>query len=137
MDTVITVVLFVVVGFSGLIAVATLFMSGSAHDSIGRGGMAPPSKPGAETAAMRDDEVRQMLAARSRRRAARGEDGDALDDELAALLGRGGAADLPDDVVAEARSVVEARVRRRRRRGEPEGDPEAELAALLDELRPR
>ncbi|MGX6448582.1 hypothetical protein ACVU7I_11020 [Patulibacter sp. S7RM1-6] len=136
MDTVITVVLFVVVGFSGLIAVATLFMSGSAHDSIGRGGMAPPPTPGAETAAMRDDEVRQMLAARGRRRAARGEDAEALDDELAALLGRGGGDELPEDVVAEARSVVAARVARRRHRGQPEGDPEAELAALLESLRP-
>jgi hypothetical protein len=133
-QTVFAIVIFSVVAVSGLIAVATFFVGGAPYDRIGSGGMAPPPRePEEETPAMREDDVRQMLEARSRRRVARGAAGGDVDAELAELLSpseerRG---PVPADLREEAESIVRARQTRRRRRGRPEGDFEAEVEALL------
>jgi hypothetical protein len=131
-QTVFAIVIFSVVAVSGLIAVATFFVGGAPYDRIGGGGMAPPPTPEEETSDMREDDVRQMLEARSRRRVARGAAGE-VDAELAELLSpsedrRG---PVPADLREEAESIVRARQTRRRRRGRPEGDFEAEVEALL------
>lgn len=132
METAITVLVFGVVAVSGLIAIATLFMSGSPRDGIGGSGtLLPPSQ---EPAEMREDDVRQMLEARSRRRVARGEPAGDVELELRNLLSPASPMSVGDEVEAEARALIEARNARRRRRGEPEEDVEAAIAALLRQL---
>lgn len=145
-DTVITIVVFGVVGLSGLIAIGVLFRGDHPHDQIGAGGLdvsaGPPRVPGGppeDTPAMREDDIRQMLEARNRRRRARGQAESDVDGELRALLDdRPAPAERQRDpsVEAEARAIVTARNARRRRRGEPEGDVEAEVAELLERVDP-
>jgi hypothetical protein len=130
-ESAITVVIFAVVGISGLIAIATLFMSASPRDGIGGGTLLPPSQ---EPAEMREDDVRQMLEARNRRRVARGEQPGDVERELQDLLSPASAMSVGDEVEAEARALIASRNARHRRRGEPEEDVEAEVAALLRQL---
>ncbi len=117
--------LWVVVGV--LCAVAAAAARGSAYDHIGRGGLSleepPPAATGARAAAIRDDEVRQLLAARNARRARRGQAPADVDAELARL-----SRPAPDpELLAEVRRDVEARNRRRVRSGRPPLDVEAEI----------
>jgi hypothetical protein len=127
------IVVFSVVGISGLIAIGAFLFAGPPHSSIGGGGFAPPApSSGSEPAEMREDDVRQMLEARNRRRIARGEPGGDVDAELAALLApEASNAPVSGEVRAEAEAIVTARQSRRRRRGQPEGDFEAEVDELL------
>jgi hypothetical protein len=107
-------------------AIVALAMSGGSYDEIGRGGLSLDEPPPA-TSAERDDEIRQLLAARNARRAARGEPPVDIEAELRALTA--GAAD--PDLLAEVREVVEARNARRVARGQPALDVEAEVARHL------
>jgi hypothetical protein len=126
------IVIFSVVGISGLIAIGTFLFGGPPHSSIGGNGFAPPPPPGSEPAEMREDDVRQMLEARNRRRIARGEPGGDVEAELAVLLApEASNAPASGEVRAEAEAIVTARQSRRRRRGQPEGDFETEVAELL------
>ena len=119
----------VVVGVLGAIAAAVA--RGSAYDHIGRGGLSledpAPPETGASAAGIRDQEVRQMLEARNRRRARRGEEPADVEAELARLVRP--AADPA--LEAEVRALVVARNRRRERRGQPPLDVEAEVARHL------
>lgn len=83
---------------------------------------------------MREDDVRQMLEARRRRRVARGEPAGDVERELQELLSPSSPMSIGDEVAAEARALIESRNARHRRRGEPEEDVEAEVAALLRQL---
>src|SRR5829696_2147075 len=110
-------------------------MSGGSYDRIGRGGMSigedRPDPPGARagpvSAAERDAEIRQYLAARNARRAARGEPPVDVEAELRALTAP--AAD--PELAAEVRQLVEARNARRLARGQPPLDVEAEVSKRL------
>jgi hypothetical protein len=140
--TAITIVVFTLVVVSGLVAIGVL-LNGKAFDQIGAGGMdlRPPAGSGGsggaeESAALREDDIRQMLEARNRRRVARGEQAADVDTELRQLLDDRPARSHDAETVAEARAVVDARNARRRRRGEPEGDVEREVAELLERLDP-
>jgi hypothetical protein len=119
----------VVVGVVGAVAAAA--MRGSAYDHIGRSGLAleDPAPPGAGSggAAVRDEELRQMLEARNTRRARRGQPPADVDAELARL-----ARPAADHALeAEIRQVVEARNRRRAQRGQAPLDVEAEVIRQL------
>jgi hypothetical protein len=130
--------LIVVIGVSLLgfvVAVIALATSGGSYDSIGRGGLSigedRPDPPGARSrpvsAAERDAEIRQYLAARNARRAARGEPPVDVEAELRALTAP--AAD--PELAAEVRQLVEARNARRIARGQPPLDVDAEVSKRL------
>lgn len=135
------VVLFVLVGVGSFLA------GGSLYDKIGEGGLStgapnggtgpPPNSPLAR--AEREQEIRQMLQARSDRQVRRGGEALDIDAELALL-------DEPADGVSvgkhdaglteEVRQLVMARNERRVRSGEEPTDVEIEVQRTLDELDP-
>ena len=126
--------LVVVIGVSLLAFVAALVAlagSGGAYDRIGRGGT---SFEGEEARTQprheRDAELREELAARNARRAARGEPPGDVEAELRALTTA-----APDpELAAEVRRHVTARNERRLARGEPPLDVEAEVSKRLRAL---
>jgi hypothetical protein len=134
------IVLFVVVGVAAVAAVIALVTSGRLYDQIGRGGMsigedrdaAPRARAPAAPASPREreDEIRQMLAARNARREARGEAPLDVEAELRALTGPSADPELREEV----RALVVARNARRAARGEPPLDVEAEIDRQLREL---
>jgi hypothetical protein len=128
------IVLFVVVAVGVVAAIASLFTRGRLYDDIGRGGLSidrPPPEPAGGTAE-RDDDIRQMLAARNVRRAARGEAEVDVEAELAALTRPSAASD--PGIVEEVRALVRARNNRRIARGQEPLDEEAEVERQLREL---
>lgn len=127
------IVIFSVVGISGLIAIGTFLFGGQPpHSSIGGNAFTPTTgDPGVETQEMREDDVRQMLEARNRRRIARGESPEDIDAELRDLLSGPAEPAVDTEVRAEVEAIVGARHARRRRRGQPEGDFEAEVEELI------
>ena len=121
--------LIVVIGVPLLALVAAaiaLATSGGAYDGIGSGGTAVEH----EAADDRDAEIRQHLAARNARRAARGQPELDAEAELRGL--RGASAD--PELVAEVRRHVTARNERRVARGQPPLDVEAEVSKRLQEM---
>jgi hypothetical protein len=129
-------VIFVVVVVAALVAIVTLFGRSKAYEQIGRGGLSlrdetyKPEPTGAGAVRERDEEIRQMLAARNERRARRGEAPLDVEAELARLT-----APVVDPALeAEVRSLVIARNERRARRGQPPLDVEEEVARQLREL---
>jgi hypothetical protein len=142
---------FVVVGtvaFSLVMSVLFLVTRGSdsMYDQIGQGGLSKESEydahggasPGLGSPAARaeqEQEIRQMLLARSERRVSRGEPALDIDAEVAKLLGdaqRSGEHDPA--LVAEVRQLVEARNERRLRQGKEALDVDAEVSRTLEEL---
>ncbi|MGE4427200.1 MAG: hypothetical protein AB7G37_12175 [Solirubrobacteraceae bacterium] len=138
MESLITIVVFAVVGVSALVAIGTIFVGGDPHKRIGAdgvdpGGRAPgPDFSGDETPEMQEADARGMIEGRNRRRIARGQEPLDVDAELARVRALTGPPSVDPEAEAEARAIVAGRNARRRRRGEPEGDVEAEVAALLD-----
>jgi hypothetical protein len=130
------ILIFAVVIVAAIVAVVTLFLRGKAYDQIGRGGLSirdevPRREPtGAVAVRERDDEIRQMLAARNERRARRGEAPLDVEAELARLT----APAVDPGLEAEVRQLVIARNERRERRGQPPLDVEAEVARQLRQL---
>ncbi|MDO9410704.1 hypothetical protein [Patulibacter sp.] len=127
------IVIFSVVAISGLIAIGTFIFGGAPpHSSIGGNAFtASTGDPGVETPEMREDEVRQMLEARNRRRIARGETPGDIDAEMRDLLSASRRTDVDTEVRAEVEAIVGARQARRRRKGQPEGDFQAEVDELI------
>jgi hypothetical protein len=140
-------VVFGAVLFSLLMSLLILFTrhSDSAYDQIGSGGIsregdytgagpgpAPDSPAGR---AEREQEIRQMLTARSERLLRRGEPALDIDAELARLLA-GEQADTTRDagLLAEVRQLVVARNERRVRQGLEPLDVDSEVARTLEEL---
>jgi hypothetical protein len=127
-------VLIVVAIIAVLVAVASYWGTGRIYSGLGReGGLdmrrepaAPPSGPEVQ------EEIRQMLEAKSDRRVARGEPELDVDAELAALTSSTAGADagLRDEV----RQLVVARNERRLRQGKEPLDVEAEVERQLREL---
>lgn len=129
-------VLFVVVVLGVVIAGITLATSGAAYEEIGKGGLFGDDGPrpdgggaGGGTA-VRDEEIRQMLQARSDRRVRQGQDPLDIDAELAALT----RTRVDPQLLAEIRELVESRNRRRVRQGREPLDVEAEIARQVAEL---
>jgi len=154
------VVLFVFVAIAAVVAVVTLVGSGRRYEEIGRGGMSldvPPSGPDpfvtrlvgqSPSAAVRDEEIRQLVQARSDRRVRRGEPPLDVDAEVARLASAGAdgvgggitgpagtAAPTVDPALrAEIRDLVVARNARRVRAGKPPLDVDAEVERRIREL---
>jgi hypothetical protein len=132
------IVLLVVVVIAALIAVATFLSSGGAYDRIGKGGLSlrdgsdRPAGPSTGTASARerDEEIRQMLAARNERRARRGKEPVDLDAELARLT----APAVDPALREEIRQLVLARNARRARQGKEPLDVEAEIERQVRSL---
>ena len=146
-----TFVVFGTVAFSIVMSVLFLVTRGSdsMYDQIGQGGLTKESDydgpagggTGAPLSAAdrseQEQEVRQMLRARSDRRVSRGEPALDIDAEVAKLLGDSARASEQDSaLVAEVRQLVEARNERRVRQGKEPLDVEAEVARTLEELTP-
>jgi len=113
-------------------AIVALATSGGSYDRIGRGGLSigeerPARPPAPAGAGERDAEIRQYLAARNARRAARGEPPVDVEAELRSLTAPAADPELADEV----RRVVQARNARRVARGEPPLDVEAEVSKRL------
>lgn len=133
------IVLFVVVGVSIAAALYAAAGSGALYRQIGRGGLmldrdddhVRPTAP-AVSRAVADEEIRQMLAARNTRRAARGEAPLDVEDELARLTSAPAAFD--PQLEGEVRSLVVARNARLVRQGKEPLDVESEVRRQLDEL---
>jgi len=137
------VVLFVIVGVGSFLA------GGSLYDKIGEGGLSmgeggpgapsgpPPNSPLAR--AEREQEIRQMLQARSDRQVRKGGEALDIDAELALLEAptEGAAVGKHDaGLTEEVRQLVMARNERRVRSGEEPMDVESEVQRTLDELDP-
>lgn len=138
------VVVFAVVAIAAVVAVVTLAGSGRSYDEIGHGGLALrdgeddfPAGPHAPappvSAAVRDEEIRQLVQARSDRRVRRGEAPLDVDAEVARLVGP--AAPTVDPALrAEIRDMVVARNARLERAGKPLLDVDAEVERRVAEL---
>jgi hypothetical protein len=137
----------VIIGVSLLaivIAVVATFASGGSeglYERIGRGGLSmdhdegtagpPPGSPAAQAEA--DEEIRQLVEAKSNRRVARGEAPLDVDAEIAKLTQ---AAPSPVDEALrdEVRQLVIARNERRVRQGKEPVDVDAEVERQLRDL---
>ena len=133
-------VVFAVVGVGVVVAVVSLWGRSRAYDHIGAGGLSmdgdhppEPEPGGAQGAALREEEIRQLLEGRNARRLRRGEPALDVEAELARLEA-GDAPRADPAVVAELRELVVSRNRRRERQGRPPLDVEAEVARRLADL---
>ncbi len=134
-----TFVIFGVVIVGVIVAIGSLVNRDDLYDQIGAGGIgddrerprdpAPSSPAGA---AVQEEEVRQMVQARSDRRVRRGEEPLDVDDEVDKLLHPATTVDpaLRDEV----RQLVIARNERRARQGKEPLDVEAEIDRQLRDL---
>ena len=133
-------VLIVVIAVAGLVAIATFLTSGRISHHWGRGGLSvrsgsdPPSTAPAPasraSAAEREAEIRQMLAARNERRVRQGKEPLDVEEELERL-----AAPTVDPALrAEIRQLVVARNERRIRQGREPLDVEAEVERQVRDL---
>jgi hypothetical protein len=121
-----------------VVAAASYWGSGRVYRDLGRSGLSMdsatsrPAAGSATSAAEAQEEIRQMLEAKSARREARGMPGLDVDAELAALTSAPAAADagLRDEV----RQLVVARNERRARQGKEPLDVEAEVERQLRDL---
>jgi hypothetical protein len=127
-------VLFGVVIVGTIAAVFSFFWSGKAYDQIGKGGFfidEDSRRSGAPiNIAERDDEIRQMLAARNARREAAGLEQVDVEEELARLI----RPSIDAELQAEIREHVVARNARRIRRGQEPLDVDAEVERQIAEL---
>src|SRR3954465_13633477 len=127
------IVIFAVVGISAVLAIASLFLRGNISDELGRGAIGDarergrartgPAGGGYVDITERDAEIRQMLAARNARAAARGAAEGGACDERARLT----APAIDPALRQEVREMVVARNRRREARGQSPLDVEAEV----------
>ena len=142
-----TFVVFGTVAFSIVMSVLFLVTRGSdsMYDQIGQGGLSKESDysgasgapvDSARASSEQEQEIRQMLRARSDRRVARGEPALDIDAEVARLLDDGARAEHDPALLAEVRQLVQARNERRLRQGKQALDVDAEIARTLSELEP-
>jgi hypothetical protein len=132
------VILVAVVG--GLAAILSYVGSGKIYQGIGKGVFALdtedrlPAPRAGSAAALREqeDEVRQMLQAKSDRREARGEGPLDVEAEVHALLRP--ATGVDPQLREEIRQLVVARNERRGRRGEAPLDVDAEVERQIRDL---
>lgn len=142
------IVLFGSIALFVILGVVSMLTRNNLYDQIGQGGLTlgedsiGPAGHGAGPAEIdeREQEIRQMLQARSDRLVGQGEEPLDIDAELAKLEGSGSGVGGPSyqdaGLTAEVRQLVHARNERRARRGEPALDVDAEVARTLAELEP-
>jgi hypothetical protein len=130
-----------------LVFAATRGGTGSAYDQIGQGGFSREGEPATgllapaagtpAATAEREQEIRQMLNARSERLQRRGEPALDIDAELARLTAPAHDAGKHDaGLTDEVRQLVVARNERRIRKGLDPLDVESEVARTLEEMNP-
>ena len=117
------------------VAAASYWGSGRIYSGLGRGDLElERDRPGAvATAAETQEEIRQMLEAKSHRREARGEAPLDVDAELAALTSAAPASGDPA-LREEVRQLVVARNERRMRQGKEPLEVEVEVDRQLRDL---
>jgi hypothetical protein len=125
-------VIIVVAVIAVVVAAISYRGTGRIYSGLGReGGLDMRREPAApSTGPEVQEEIRQMLEAKSERRVARGEPELDVDAELAALTRAPADAGLREEV----RQLVVARNERRLRQGKPLLDVEAEIERQLREL---
>jgi hypothetical protein len=134
----------VIIGISLLaivVAVIASIASGGLYERIGRGGMSMdgheqqrgPAPGSAAARAEADEEIRQLVEAKSARRVARGEQPLDVDAEIAALT-RPAPAPADEGLRDEVRQLVIARNERRIRQGKEPLDVEPEVDRQLKDL---
>jgi hypothetical protein len=141
-----TVLIVVVLVALPLGAIAFAMGAGNALRQIGKGDFAieqeMPQKGGSGpptpvSAAVREEEIRQMVEARSYRRVARGEEALDVDAEVEKLMepaGGSGSLGQDHDLREEIRQLVVARNERRKRQGKDALDVEKEIERQLSDL---
>jgi hypothetical protein len=127
-----------------VIAVAASIASGGLYERIGRGGLSMDGheqqrgggpKPGSAAArAEADEEIRQLVEAKSARRVARGQPALDVDAEIAKLTQPAAPAAADEGLREEVRQLVVARNERRLRQGKEPLDVEAEIDRQLRDL---
>jgi hypothetical protein len=123
------IVVIVVAVVAVLVAAASYWGSGRMYSGIGASDLVM-DRESTDSAAVQQEEIRQMLEAKSARREARGEPPLDIEAELAALHG------VDDPALREeVRQLVEARNARRVRQGKEPLDVEAEIERQLRDLR--
>jgi hypothetical protein len=127
-------VVIVVAVVAVLVAAASYWGTGRIYSGLGReGGLDMRREPAAPSSGPEvQEEIRQMLEAKSDRRVARGEPELDVDAELAALTRDTSGADA--GLREEIRQLVVARNERRLRQGKEPLDVEAEVERQLREL---
>ena len=128
-------VLIVIAVIAVLVAIGSYWGTGRIYSGLGReGGLDMTREPPAATGSDAEvqEEIRQMLEAKSERRAARGEEPLDVDAELATLLAPSTEADPA--LKEEIRQLVVARNERRLRQGKEPLDVEAEVERQLRSL---
>lgn len=124
---------------AAVFAIWTLSRREEDYAQIGKGGLSldeggprrPVSAPtGAAAVRERDDEIRQMLEARNRRRVARGQEPLDVEAELAELT----RPKVDRQLLLEIRELVESRNRRLIRQGKEPLDVDAEVERRLRDL---
>jgi hypothetical protein len=127
-------VLIVIAVVAVVVAAVSYRGTGRIYSGLGREGGLDMTRepPAAASGAEVQEEIRQMLEAKSRRREARGEPGLDVDAELAALTSASAAAD--PGLREEVRQLVVARNERRLRQGKEPLDVEAEIERQLQAL---
>ena len=137
MHSAFTIVVWVVSLLALVVACGALIASRKSWEDFGKGRLAmdrdassaPPGGAGASIHE-RDEEIRQLLAARNARRTGRGETAIDIERELARLT----APAVDPDLREEIRQLVVARNHRRARAGQPPLDVEAEIEREISEL---
>lgn len=127
-------IVWVVAIVGAVVAIFTLVGTGRTYRQIGGGGIVHEDHDArAESPAVRDEEIRQMLEARNARRERRGEAPLDVESELAALdrLPPGA---VDDELRAEIREHVVARNARRVRAGEDPLDVDDEIERRIRDL---
>jgi hypothetical protein len=128
-----------------VVAVAASMASGGLYERIGRGGLSMDGheqgergggpKPGSPAAkAEADEEIRQLVEAKSARRVARGQGPLDIDAEIARLTLPATPAPADEGLRDEVRQLVVARNERRLRQGKEPLDVEAEIERQLRDL---
>jgi hypothetical protein len=133
------IVIFVVVVVAAVVAAITFAISRKAYDDIGRGAFAMrdevprPEPPPASPAALRerDEEIRQLVAARNEHRRRKGEAPVDVESEIRRLTGP----TVDPGLREEIRQLVVARNERRERKGQPPLDVDAEVERQIAELK--
>jgi len=153
MDNPLTVLVLAAVALSLIVAVISMLSGPSPYDQIGggrlakerargpgstggSGGSGEPTPGSAAGLAEREQEIRQMLQARSERLVRNGHPALDVDVELTRLTQPQPGAPEEEGLVEEARQLVVARNQRRVRQGMRALDVEAEVQRTLRELSP-
>ena len=122
-----------------VVAVASYWGSGRLYSGLGKGGLGMdhdergPTAAAGPQSAEAQEEIRQMLEAKSARRVARGEPPLDIESELASLTTA--APEVDPALREEVRQLVVARNERRARQGKEPLDVEAEVERELRDLR--